>query len=110
MCPVARPFPHYALLAEPHNGSEGERLSRLITQVDEALCSDNIEYQSKRRSRRLGAPELWLLQAGSHEQLRRNRTASGVSDVQVKVSCLTRDLNWHERFNVLAKVACESAA
>jgi hypothetical protein len=108
MCPVAQPFPHYALVAELHPGSQRTPLAHFLLDVEQTLRRDNIEYRSKRNSRRLGSPELWLVAPRSYERLRGRRVAAGVSDSQVKVSALTRDLEWHRQFEIVEKFACES--
>jgi GH3 auxin-responsive promoter len=110
MCPVATPFPHYALLAELEIDSERDLLNRFLVEVDVDLGRRNVEYQSKRTSRRLGAPELWVLQTGSYAALRQRRIEAGVSDVQVKVACLVRDPNWCRQFEIVEQISCESAA
>ncbi|HZI56176.1 MAG TPA: GH3 auxin-responsive promoter family protein, partial [Verrucomicrobiae bacterium] len=65
-------------------------------------------YRSKRSSRRLGAPELCLLAPGSYASLRQRRIAEGANDAQVKLTCLTRDLDWDKQFRILERVSCES--
>src|SRR5207249_4407575 len=88
LCPVSRPFPHYALLAELDIWTDRNLIISFLSELDRRLCSCNVEYQSKRKSGRLGAPEFWLLQSGSYADLRQRRIASGVSDAQVKLACL----------------------
>jgi hypothetical protein len=110
MCPVPMPFPHYALLAELDTATDRSLLGRFVAQVDRDLGCRNVEYQSKRTSRRLGAPEFWVLQSGSYAALRQRRVEAGVSDAQVKLGCLTRDPNWHQQFDVVEQIPCESSA
>jgi GH3 auxin-responsive promoter len=110
MCPVAIPFPHYALLAELEMPTDRDLLNRFLSEVDVELGRRNVEYRSKRDSRRLGAPELWLLRSGSYAALRQRRIEAGVSDVQVKVSCLVRDPSWWRQFEIVEQISCESAA
>ena len=79
-------------------------------ELDADLGRRNVEYGSKRTSRRLGAPEFWLLQTGSYAALRQRRIEAGVSDVQIKVACLVRDPNWCRQFEIVEQISCESAA
>jgi hypothetical protein len=110
MCPVPRPFPHYALLAELDTAVDRNFLSQFIAEIDRALGWCNVEYESKRTSRRLGPPEFWVLQPGSYDGLRQRRVTAGVSDAQVKLTCLTRDPNWYQQFTILEQIPCELVA
>jgi hypothetical protein len=108
LCPAARPYPHYVLLAEVEAPLDRRISSRFLRIVDDDLAVRNVEYRSKRSSRRLGAPELCLLPPGSYASLRQRRIAEGANDAQLKVTCLTRDLDWDKQFQVLERVSCES--
>jgi hypothetical protein len=110
MCPIPKPFPHYALLCELDTASDRDLLNRFLAEVDRDLGCRNIEYQSKRTSRRLGPTEFWVLQPGSYSALRQRRIAAGISDAQVKVACLTRDPNWYQQFSIVEQIQCELAA
>jgi len=110
MCPISRPFPHYAVLAEWDTAWDRTFLSQFLAELDRALGCRNVEYESKRTSRRLGPPEFWVLQPGSYEGLRKRRVTAGVSDAQVKLTCLTGDLNWHQQFTILEQIPCELVA
>jgi len=104
MCPVPKPFPHYALLAELDVPSDHNLLKNFLVEMVRDLGCRNGEYKSKRSSRRLGAPEFWVLQPGSYAGLRQKMVAAGVSDAQVKMTCLTRDPNWHQQFEILEQI------
>jgi GH3 auxin-responsive promoter len=108
LCPVTRPFPHYVLLAEVESHLSAGEGRAFVAAVDEELGIRNLEYRSKRKSRRLGSPELWLVAPGSYDSLRQQRTTQGANDAQVKVACLTRDLEWHNQFQVVDRLSCES--
>jgi len=108
LCPISKPFPHYALLAELDTASDRNILIRFLEELDRDLGSRNVEYESKRTSRRLGPPEFWVLQPGSYAELRQRRVAAGVSDAQVKLGCLTHDLSWYQQFEILKQIPCES--
>jgi len=108
LCPVARPYPHYVLLAEVEAPLSQHMSMRFLTALDDDLGVRNVEYRSKRSSHRLGAPELCLLPPGSYASLRQRRIAEGANEAQVKVSCLIRDLDWDKQFQVQERVSCES--
>lgn len=108
LCPVFKPFPHYALIAELQSRVEHSRLCEFILALDSCLARTNLEYRSKRTSRRLEGPEVWVLPSGSYARLCERRIAAGVSDAQIKLPCLTRDPDWHQQFNVVERIACES--
>lgn len=108
LCPAALPHPHYVLLAEVDAPLSRSLVNRFLAAFDDDLGVRNIEYRSKRSSRRLGPPELWLLPPGSHASLRQQRVVDGANDAQVKIACLTRDFNWHKQFQVLERLSCES--
>lgn len=108
LCPVARPHPHYVLVAELESLPNSPAGSDFLVAFERELGARNVEYRSKRSSLRLGAPELWVLPVGTYASLRQQRIAHGANDAQVKMACLTRDLDWHKQFRVLERVSCES--
>ncbi|HYH00980.1 MAG TPA: GH3 auxin-responsive promoter family protein [Terriglobales bacterium] len=109
-CPAHRPFPHYGLVAEfDRTPSRGE-LSSFIAEVERELSSRNLEYKAKRESRRLGAPELLVAARGCYAALRQRRIASGTSDAQVKIACLTRDVTFRDSFQIVERLPCASTA
>jgi GH3 auxin-responsive promoter len=108
LCPVARPHPHYVLLAEVEASLSRAGGSAFLAAFDDQLGIRNVEYRSKRTSLRLGAPELWVLPPGSYASLRQQRIAKGANDAQVKTACLIRDLDWHKQFQVVERVSCGS--
>jgi hypothetical protein len=50
----AEPAPYYSLIVEQSAATDPEKLERLVAAVDRRLRQDNIEYEAKRASRRLG--------------------------------------------------------
>jgi hypothetical protein len=107
LCPVHRPFPHYALISELGTKPDCNLLRHFLHELDRDLGRRNIEYQSKRASRRLGAPEFWILPPGSFAALRNRRIAQGASDAQVKFACLTRDSSLYQQFEFVGRIPCE---
>lgn len=108
MSPVSKPFPHYRVVVEFGRGSEPSRPESFLGEIDRELSSRNVEYKSKRESRRLGVPELCVVAPGSYSALRQERSSARVSDAQVKLPCLTRDAQFGDQFEVLH--SCFSAA
>jgi hypothetical protein len=104
MFPAATPLPHYVLLAEFATPTNDERLKTLLRELDRELGHRNIEYSSKRNSRRLGAPELWVVRSGSYAAWRRGRLAAGANDAQIKAPFLTRDVSFHRNFDVVLHI------
>ncbi len=104
MFPAATPFPHYVLIAEFAAPTNEGRLKILLHELDRQLGHLNMEYSSKRKSRRLGAPELWVTPSGSYAAWRRKRIADGANDAQIKAPCLTRDARFHQHFDVVAQI------
>lgn len=110
LSPTARPFPHYVLSAEVEAPYTTRQLNHFLVSLDQDLGLRNIEYQSKRSSRRLGSPELCVLRPGSYASLRQERIHGGANNAQIKIACLTPDLDWHKQFQVIERISYESAA
>jgi hypothetical protein len=110
LCPVNNPFPHYALISELNTASDRNVLKLFLEELDRELSRVNIEYRSKRASRRLGSPEFWIVRPGSFSTIREKHIANGASDAQVKFACLTRNSNWPQQFEFVEQIQCESPA
>jgi hypothetical protein len=99
-------MPYYGLFVErPDVGNNGlgQRLADLL---DRQLGEENIEYQSKRESLRLGPVRLELLPAGAWARWDRERLAcSGGTMEQYKHPCLINDLNFRAAMPVQANMA-----
>lgn len=100
IAPAKEGFPRYVAMVELKNPPNAETLGRFPQLFDDALERHNIEYGSKRSSQRLAAPELWVVADGSFEALRRQRTASGTSDSQIKPMHLTRDAAFADQLEI----------
>lgn len=98
------PFPHYVLLVETAGGAGREALRGLLGSFDRELAVENVEYEAKRRSLRLGAPELWLVEPRSYEAWRTRRVAAGANEDQVKPKHLSRDPEFKREFRVLERI------
>jgi hypothetical protein len=82
--------PRYVFAVEIPHEVQAPDLGRLLNLCDAELCRANIEYESKRRSERLGPPVLLLLRPGSFERHRIRRVAEGAPDAHVKPPHLFR--------------------
>ena len=100
LLPAPDGFPRYVLLAELSSLPDRAVLQALPRQLDAELQERNIEYGAKRRSQRLEAPEVWLVERGGYETLRRKRIADGSNDAQIKPVGLTRDAAFATNFQV----------
>jgi hypothetical protein len=66
-----------------------QALSCLLSKLDASLCKFNVEYAQKRASRRLNAPQLWLMKPGWFERTSSARLQSAGRDVQFKAQLLS---------------------
>jgi hypothetical protein len=71
--------------------------------VDGELSARNIEYESKRSSRRLGTPVFKQVAAGSFTALRQRRVAAGAPEAQVKIPHLSTDMRFGEQLEVIGE-------
>jgi hypothetical protein len=98
--------PYYGLFLErPDAGANGQG-QRLAALLDRQLGEENIEYRSKRDSRRLGPVRLQVLPAGTWAQWDRQRLErSGGTLEQYKHPCLINDVNFRTTVPVETEVA-----
>jgi hypothetical protein len=79
------PARRYDLLLETHTPIASPEVARaFLAAVDAALASSNVEYASKRRSRRLLAPRLHLMRAGWADRRCRADFRAGKREAQYK--------------------------
>lgn len=104
MVPSVDGLPHYVFLAEFRESPEGVVARGFLAALERELGEQNTEYRSKRDSQRLGPPELWLVEAGAYQALRRRRAAAGSSDGQFKPTVLSRDPEYVQQFRILERV------
>lgn len=90
--PEFRPNPHYRVLLEAENASEESILkaktNTFLASFERHLSTANQEYETKRKSLRLDPPVLSILSIGSYETLRKQMSAAGIPDAQIKFSHL----------------------
>jgi hypothetical protein len=102
--PALHGFPHYVLLIEPSGADESAHPAALLSMFEDALCTRNIEYCAKRRSERLGPPELWVAAPGTYDEWRRRRITAGANDAQIKPIHLTRDAQFSIGFAIRERI------
>ena len=99
--------PRYALHAELGDSMTTERSREFLRAFDRSLCEQNIEYEAKRESTRLGAPLLKRVAAGSYQALRQKRVAEGAPESQVKIPQLSTDMEFGAGLEVLEEVSLD---
>lgn len=102
--PADEGFPRYVLLVEVEGEATRSQLAALRDGFEAELDSRNIEYGSKRESKRLGGPEVWQVRAGQYAQRRQRRVAAGTNDAQFKPTHLTRDSRILRELEVIERV------
>ena len=100
--------PGYALYCEPVRSWPEDRCRAFVGAIDRALAVRNIEYESKRASRRLAMPVLKLVAPGSFTALRQQRVAAGAPESQVKIPHLSTDMRFGEQLRVVGEYRLET--
>ena len=95
--------PSHALIVEPAPPGEFQSADFLAA-FERELKGRNVEYVSKRESQRLGAPELWLLEAGFFERLRKESVSRGALDGQYKICHVAPDPDFLDGVRPMAKI------
>lgn len=101
--PGHEPLPHYVILVEPTQNGENNNFQSLANEFDKQLSVCNTEYESKRQSQRLGAPEVWIAETGSYSKWRQDKLNNGANDDQIKPIHLTRDIKFADRFTIVER-------
>jgi hypothetical protein len=102
--PVFGSPPRYAFFLELGQEMSDEQLQALAARLDHALCEENVEYESKRESLRLGPPLLRVVAPGTFEAYRQERVSGGAPEAQVKVPHLTPDREFGRQFTVIREI------
>jgi hypothetical protein len=97
--------PRYAFFLELGRPLSDEQLRGVASQLDHALCAENVEYETKRESLRLGAPLLRIVAPGTYDAYRQRRVSDGAPEAQVKIPHLTPDLTFGSEFTVIREIA-----
>ncbi len=75
--------------------------------VDSSLRGENEEYDTKRKSLRLGPPAVKLVARGEYMRYRAKRVAQGAPDGQFKILKLTPDLEFPKQFQIEKTIEME---
>jgi GH3 auxin-responsive promoter len=96
--------PRYAFYAEVGDGMDTTACRQFLLAVDRALYAQNIEYESKRESQRLGPLVMKRVAPGSYQRLRQQRVAEGAPEAQVKIPHLSTNMKFGERLDVVEEI------
>ncbi len=99
--------PRYAFYAELGEGMGAAECRQFLRAVDRSLYAQNIEYESKRESQRLGPLVLKRVAPGSYQRLRQQRVAEGAPEAQVKIPHLSTNMKFGERLEVVEEIRDE---
>lgn len=93
--------PRYIFLVEEEGAAlPDDQWRDWISAVDRFLREGNEEYDTKRKSLRLGPPAVKLIERGEFMRYRAKRVAQGAPDGQFKILKLTPDLEFPKQFQV----------
>jgi hypothetical protein len=96
--------PRYAFYAEVGESMTPPACRAFLGKMDRALCAQNLEYESKRESQRLGPPVLKHVAPGSYHAFRQRRVAEGAPEAQVKIPQLSTDMNFGRHLQVVEEI------
>ncbi|MDP2860119.1 MAG: GH3 auxin-responsive promoter family protein, partial [bacterium] len=99
-----KPIPRYAFMVEFMNELSREGKVALLRHIENELIKLNIEYDTKRRSQRLGDPVLKVVPRGAFEEYRSKKVKEGSHDGQIKIPKLTNDVRFQENFKILEEI------
>ncbi len=101
---VEEASPRYAFLVEfdPTPGAPEDR--HIIDRIEVSLRQCNLEYDQKRKSRRIEPPKLRVVAPGEFEQYRKRAVQAGRKDGQFKIVRLTKDTEFAREFKVVMEV------
>ncbi len=88
--------PRYVGYAEVREDITTSVLQEFARVFDQSLQHQNIEYQDKRATRRLGTPTIEVVKNGTFTRLRQMRVEQGAPEAQVKIPFLTANSNFRE--------------
>jgi hypothetical protein len=102
--PLFGDTPRYAFFLELGQPLSDQQLQAVAARLDHALCEENVEYETKRESLRLGSPLLRIVAPGTFEAYRQERVSGGAPEAQVKVPHLTPDREFGRQFTVIREI------
>jgi hypothetical protein len=96
--------PRYQFFVEPAGALDGGLKRAFLEAMEKALCEENIEYEAKRESQRLGPPVLKIVAPGTYDRFKARRAAQGAAEAQIKIPNLSPDLKFGQEFEVVEQV------
>jgi hypothetical protein len=100
-------LPHYRWLVEPDREVDRRTLIALLHSFETKLGEHNSEYAAKRKSLRLGSPELWQVAPGEYDAFFRRRVKAGANEDQLKQTHLTRDPEFWRSFEIRERIGAD---
>jgi GH3 auxin-responsive promoter len=98
--------PYYGLFLEEPDAADEPGLKRFLTEFDQQLGEENVEYRAKRDGGRLGPVRAVLIPAGAWAAWDRDRlTQTGGSPEQYKHPCLIGDIKFRDGMKVVREVS-----
>jgi hypothetical protein len=100
--------PYYAIFLEEPDASDEGQLKQFLREFDAQLGAENVEYEAKRQSERLGPLRALIVPAGTWAKWDRERLAqTGGSPEQYKHPCLIGDLAFRDSMTVVWEVRAD---
>jgi hypothetical protein len=99
--------PRYQFFVEAAGRLDAEQKHRFLEAMEKALCEENIEYEAKRESQRLGHPVLRLVAPGTYDRFKARRAAQGAAEAQIKIPNLSPDLKFGQDFEVVEEILAD---
>ena len=97
--------PYYGVFLEEQDVAKTDLVRPFVDALDRALCDQNIEYESKRGSGRLGPPRVLIVPQGTwHKWDRERLVKTGGSPEQYKHPCLIGDLEFRKSMDVIREI------
>ena len=96
--------PCYVFLTEFEKAVDEAAAKAMLKSLEEGLRSQNIEYASKRDSKRLDPPVLRIIKSGEFDRYRKRAVEKGKSDGQFKILRLTTDVSFAKEFEAVGEV------
>ena len=97
--------PRYQFFVEAAAPLSQEQRLGFLDAMERALCEENVEYEAKRDSQRLGYPALKIVAPGTYDRYRAGRAAQGAAEAQIKIPNLSPDLKFGRDFEVVEVVS-----
>ena len=101
-------IPRYAFLTEFDRTPTRSQLLAMVKALEEALCAQNAEYASKRKSLRLGPPVVRVVRRGQFDLYRKHKVENGSPDGQFKLLRITDDVEFAKEFEAIRDVGLNS--